>query len=155
MTFSTLHDSFTLERRYPHGVDKLFAVLTQQPLRERWYAAGRNAFEAFVTDFRVGGRDHQLYRLGEDTPFPGTAIVNEGRFEDIVPGERFVLSTSTIFGGKRISCALITHEVAPEEDGCLLRLTHQAVFYEGADGPEMRRGGWETLLDTLGPALAA
>jgi len=29
------------------------------------------------------------------------------------------------------------------------------VFYEGADGPEMRRGGWEVLLTSLESALAA
>ena len=28
------------------------------------------------------------------------------------------------------------------------------VFYEGADGPEMRKGGWQALLDRLGQAMA-
>lgn len=149
-----VHDSFTLERRYPHDREKSFRVLTETPLRERWYSAGRRAFKLFETDFRVGGRDHQVYLLGDDTPFPGAEIVNDGRFEDIVPGERFVLATSTLFMGKRISTALITHELADDGDGVTLRLTHQAVFYEGADGPEMRRGGWETLLDALAGVLA-
>jgi len=151
----TIHDTFTLERRYRHSTDKLFRVLTEQDLRERWYSAGRNAFERFETDFRVGGRDHHVYRLGADTPFPGTEIVNEGRFEDIVPDERFVLATTTVFAGQRISSALITHEVENDGTGCILRLTHQAAFYEGADGPDMRRGGWETLLDALTGVLDA
>jgi hypothetical protein len=34
-----------------------------------------------------------------------------------------------------------------------LRFTHQAAFYEGADGPAMRRGGWEKLLDALATTL--
>ena len=72
-----------------------------------------------------------------------------------MPGERFVLATSTIFMGKRISTALITHEVAADGAESLLRLTHQAVFYEDADGPEMRRGGWAVLLDELAGILAA
>lgn len=152
---TTIHDSFTLERTYPHSAEKLFRVMSEQALRERWYSAGRSPFKVFETDFSVGGRDFQIYQLGEDTPFPGAEIVNEGRFEDIVPGERFVLATSTIFMGKRISTALITHEIASDGDGCTLRLTHQAVFYEGADGPEMRRGGWEVLLDSLGGTLDA
>ena len=42
----------------------------------------------------------------------------------------------------------------PEDGGTRLVLTHQAVFYEGADGPEMRKGGWEKLLDQLGAGLA-
>lgn len=151
----TAHDTFTIERRYPHGREKLFRVLSDQPLRERWYSQGRNPFKTFETDFRVGGRDYQVYLLGDDTPFPGAEIVNDGRFEDIVDGERFVLATSTTFMGKRISTALITHELREDGDGAILRLTHQAAFYEGADGPDMRRGGWETLLDSLGETLEA
>ncbi len=151
----TIHDTFTLERRYPHSREKLFRVLTEQALRERWYSAGRNAFKVFETDFRIGGRDHHVYLLGDETPFPGGEIVNEGRFEDIVPGERFVLATSTIFMGKRISTALITHELTADGEEVVLRLTHQAAFYEGADGPEMRRGGWEVLLDTLGETVGS
>jgi len=30
---------------------------------------------------------------------------------------------------------------------------HYLMFYEGADGPQMRKGGWEKLLDALGDAL--
>ena len=149
----TIHDTFTLERRYPYSREKLFRVLTEQALRERWYSHGRNPFKTFETDFRVGGRDYQIYLLGDDTPFPGAEIVNDGRFEDIVPGERFVLSTTAIFQGNRFSSALITHELSDDGDGVVLRLTHQAAFYEGADGPEMRRGGWEKLLDSLAETL--
>lgn len=155
MPSPTIHDTFTIERHYPHSRGKLFRVLTEPALRERWYSAGRNPFKIFQTDFTVGGLDFQVYLLGEDTPFPGGEIVNEGRFEDIVPGERFVLATSAVFMGKRISTALITHELSDDGDGSILRLTHQAVFYEGADGPEMRRGGWEKLLDSLGRTLDA
>ncbi len=154
MSLPTVHDTFVLERRYPHSAEKLFRVLTEQALRERWYSAGRNAFARFETDFRVGGHDYHVYRMGADTPFPDAEIVNDGRFEDIVPGERFVLATSTIFMGKRISTALITHEIESDGGGALLRLTHQAAFYEGADGPDMRRGGWEVLLGTLADVLA-
>jgi uncharacterized protein YndB with AHSA1/START domain len=153
MSAPTIHDTFTLERRYPHSREKLFRALTEQALRERWYSVGRNPFKVFETDFRVGGRDFQIYLLDENTPFPGAEIVNEGRFEDIVPGERFVLATTSIFMGQRISTVLITHELDDDGDGSILRLTHQAAFYEGADGPEMRRGGWDKLLDSLTIAL--
>jgi hypothetical protein len=30
----------------------------------------------------------------------------------------------------------------------------QAAFFEGADGPEMRKAGWSQLLDRLGELLA-
>ena len=108
----------------------------------------------FDCDFRVGGIDRQRYALGADTPFPGTLLENEGRFEDIVEGERVVMTTTMTFGGKRISTALITFELADEGPGATrLVFTHQAAFYEGADGPEMRRAGWETMLDALAGSL--
>jgi hypothetical protein len=33
--------------------------------------------------------------------------------------------------------------------GTDLILTHQGTYLEGADGPEMRKGGWEHLLGKL------
>lgn len=144
----TSHDSFTIERRYPHSPEKVFAAISSPELKPRWFAVGRNA-SYFEIDFRVGGREHQTFVMGDDTPFPGTIIESEGRYEDIVPGERIVHSATMIFGGKRISTALTTYEVAKDGTGARLRLTHQAVFYEGSDGPEMRKHGWEVLVDNL------
>jgi hypothetical protein len=34
-------------------------------------------------------------------------------------------------------------------------LTHQAAFFEGADGPAMREDGWRKLLDKLSAGIAA
>ena len=150
----TTHDSFTIERRYPHSAAKLFAAISSPVLKPRWFAVGRHASD-FTIDFSVGGREHQIFVMGDDTPFPGTIIENDGRYEDIVPGERIVHSGTMTFGGKRISTALTTYEVASDGDGATLRLTHQAVFYEGSDGPEMRKHGWTVLVDNLPAVLDA
>ena len=112
-------------------------------------------FEALSHAVRAGGAERQQYTLGEDSPFPGALIENDGRFEDIVPDERIVLTSSSTFAGNRISTALITYELADDGDGTKLTLTHQAAFYEGSDGPEMRRDGWQVLLDTLGRTLVS
>ncbi|MBT2185469.1 SRPBCC family protein [Sphingobium nicotianae] len=150
----TRHDTFTIERRYPHSPEKVFAAISSPELKPKWFAVGRNASD-FSIDFRVGGREHQLFTMGDDTPFPGTIIENDGRYEDIVPNERIVHSSTMTLGGRRISSALITYEVAPAGDGARLRVTHQAVFYEGADGPDMRKHGWEVLVDNLSEVLDA
>ena len=149
------HDTFTLQRSYPHGRDRLFAALSDPALKRRWYASPTNELELCESDFRVGGADRQRSILGPGTPFPGAALENEGRFEDIVESERIVISTSMTFGGRRISTALLTFELRDEGTGSALTFTHQAVFYEGADGPEMRRDGWEKLLDALARSLAS
>lgn len=152
---STLHDTFVIERDYPHDRERLYAALSQPDIKRKWYSAERSGAMLFEMDFRLGGIERQHYTLGDDTPFPGALIVNEGRFEDIVPGERIVLTSTTTFAGKRISTALITYELAEGDDGTRLVLTHQCAFYEGADGPDLRRGGWETLLDVLARTLAS
>jgi len=152
MAENTTHDTFVLDRAYPHSRDKLFRALSEPALKARWFFAGNEA-EAFDMEFRVGGREHQRRAMGYDTPFAGRFLENEGRYEDIVPGERIVMSTSMTLAGKRISSALITYELSDDGSGCRLRFTHQAAFYEGADGPVMRRGGWEKLLDCLAASL--
>lgn len=150
-----IHDSFTIDRSFPHSRERVFAALADPALKERWYADETMEPQGSEMDFRVGGIERQSYVLREGSPFPGLALENEGRFEDIVEGERVVVSTSMAFGGRRISTSLLTFELSDEDGGCALRFTHQAVFYEGADGPEMRRGGWETMLDALARSLAS
>jgi uncharacterized protein YndB with AHSA1/START domain len=150
-----LHDTFTLRRSFPQSRERLFAALADPMLKQRWYADATMQPQRSEMDFRVGGVERQRYVLNEDSPFPGVVLENEGRFEDIVKGERVVVSTSMNFGGRRISTSLLTFELHDEDEGCGLRFTHQAVFYDGADGPEMRRGGWETMLDALARSLAS
>ena len=152
---AALHDSFTLHHSYPHSRNRLFAALSDPALKRRWHANPTTETELFESDFRIGGADRQRYVLGPDSPFPGCVMENEGRFEDIVEGERIVVSSSMTFGGRRISTALLTFEFGDTEGGSTLFFTHQAVFYEGADGPEMRRDGWGKLLDALARSLAS
>ena len=153
MSSAVIHDTFVLDRSYKHSRDRLFRALSDPALKARWFFAGNEA-ETFDLDFRVGGREHQRRAMGHDTPFGGRFLENEGRYEDIIPGERIVMSSTMTLAGRRISSALITYELSDDGTGCRLRFTHQAAFYEGADGPVMRRGGWEKLLDTLAASLA-
>ncbi len=152
---ATTHDTFVIERRYPQPRPRLYAALSDPDLKKLWYAVERTGVMKFEMDFRTGGAERQQYTLGEDSPFPGALIENDGRFEDIVPEERIVLTSTSTFAGNRISTALITYELADDGDGTKLTLTHQAAFYEGSDGPEIRRDGWEVLLDTLGRTLVS
>jgi uncharacterized protein YndB with AHSA1/START domain len=56
-------------------------------------------------------------------------------------------------GDRRISSSLVTFEFLPTAAGVDIRCTHQAAFYEGADGPAMRKDGWNKLLDAMGRTL--
>ena len=152
---SVIHDRFTLERSYPHSREQLFRALSDPALKQRWHAGRSMEVQDFELDFRVGGHERQRYCLGADTPFPGTELANDGRFEDIVEGERIVLTTTMTFGSRRISTSLLTFELADDGAGSALTFTHSAVFYEGADGPEMRRAGWDAMLDSLARSLVS
>ena len=150
-----IHDSFTLIRTFPHPRERVFAALSDPARKQGWQADITMEPELFESDFRVGGVDRQRYVLRADSPFPGVVLENEGRFEDIADGERIVVTTSMAFGGRRISTSLITFALSDEAGGCILTFTHQAVFYDGADGPDMRRAGWDRLLDALARSLAS
>jgi uncharacterized protein YndB with AHSA1/START domain len=79
-------------------------------------------------------------------------LINEGSYQDIVPNRRIVTASTMTLGERRISASLVTVELLPSEDGTELILTHQAAFFEGADGPQMREAGWRQLLDRLANA---
>jgi uncharacterized protein YndB with AHSA1/START domain len=150
-----IHDTFVLERRYPAAAERVFSYFSDPAKKRRWFAdSDMNTVEVFDLDCRVGGAERTLYRMGPATPFPGVALATEGVIQEIAPSRRIVTATTMSLGERRISSALVTIEIAPDGDGATLRCTHQAAFYEGADGPAMRQDGWRKLLDRLGQALA-
>ena len=152
---SVIHNTFVIERDYPKPVERVFSAFSDFAKKRRWYAEGeRHNVEQFEMDFRVGGAERLQYRLGEDTPFPGVAIANEGVFQDIVANRRIVTSSRMALGEKCISASLVTIEFLADSEGTKLIVTHQAAFFEGADGPQMREGGWKHLLEQLAKDLA-
>jgi uncharacterized protein YndB with AHSA1/START domain len=152
---SVIHNTFVIERSYPATPEQVFAALSDTAKRRRWLHGGQNhEVESFEIDFRVGGHERGVLRLGPNTPFPGILLTRAGDFQDIVPNERVVSASSMTIGDKRISVSLETFELLPAERGTDLIFTHQTAFFEGADGPEMRQDGWRKLLEKLGAEIA-
>lgn len=150
-----VHGNFTIERRYPAPPSRVFAACADPVLKKSWYAeSDTHEIKTFETDFRVGGAERLTYRFGPDTPFSGVELTNEGIFHDIVDQQRIVTSSRMAIGGRPISVALETIEIAEAGGETSLTCTFQGVFFEGADGPAMREQGWRDLLDRLGHALA-
>lgn len=150
-----VHDTFVLERSYPAPPDRVFSYFSDAAKKRRWFgeSAGHDV-EDFEVDFRIGGAERNRYRMNATTPFPGAILSNEGVIQEIVPGRRVVTATTMSMGDHRISSALITIELFPEGTGAKLVCTHQAAFYEGADGPQMRKGGWVQLFEKLARVVA-
>jgi len=150
---TVLHNTFVLERHYSATVDRVFAALSDPAKKRRWFGGGHNV-ETFEMDFRVGGSERSMSRMGDHTPFPGAALTAEGVYLDIVAGKRIVLGCNMAMNGRVFSAALATFELIASGDGTDLVFTHQAAFFEGADGPEMRKNGWQKLLSSLEAELA-
>lgn len=150
----TVHGNFTIERHYDAAPTRVFAAFADPAKKKSWFAASdSHEITAFESDFRVGGVERLHYRFGEGTPFPGAELTNDGYFHDIQPNRRIVTSSHMGLAGRAISVALVTIELTPRGDGTDVSCTFQGAFFEGSDGPEMRKGGWETLLDRLGRSL--
>jgi uncharacterized protein YndB with AHSA1/START domain len=156
MTSSAVQqDSFTIERFYPKQPGTVFAAFADPGRKRRWYAEGEtHDVDDFQMQFEVGGQENLSSRLNAGTPFAGVSLDRRGRFLDIVPGSRIVTAATMAIGGRRISASLETFEFVPVDAGTRLVFTHQAVFFEGADGPQMRRQGWELLLERMTAELA-
>lgn len=152
---TVIHSTFTLERSYPYSPEKVFAALAEPEKKRRWFSDSPNhEVVEFVMDFHEGGAEKMKYRFNEGTRFPGVILVNAGRYEDIVEGRRVVVCSTMTIAGRRISVSLVTYDLLPEGEGTVLRLTFQGAFFEGADGPEIRKAGWEFLVERLGEEVA-
>src|ERR1700676_337754 len=82
---SLIHDTFTLERRYPSAPGKVYRYFSEPQYRKRWFGATEDwSQRSHSLDFRVGGQE-----LEQGAPPGGAFVTYEGRFLDIVPGELF------------------------------------------------------------------
>ncbi len=153
---AVVHSTYTIERNYPATPERVFAAFSDPVKKQRWFAGGGHGsdVESFRMDFRVGGIEKTVRRFKAGTPFPGATLTNDTTYQDIVPNRRIVLAYAMSVAEKRISASLATFELLQAEGGTKLVFTDQVAFFEGADGPEMRKEGWTKILESLGTELA-
>ena len=152
---SVIHSTFVIERTYPATPERVFAAFSDPVQKRRWFIEGdHHEVEHFDMDFRVGGQEHAKMRFPEGTPIPGAVFTNDTIYQDIVPNCRVVFTSTMSLDDKHISASLATIELLPSDKGTNLICTHQGAFFEGSDGPERRKDGWEKLLNNLTKELA-
>jgi uncharacterized protein YndB with AHSA1/START domain len=140
------HSTFTLERRYPATVERVFEAWANPEARKRWMAQGAEHSQDFV----VGGLETVKGFDGEGRP-----LTYEARYAEIVTNKR-ILTTSTLHTGDRLSTVSATSvEFQQEDDGTLLVLTEHGMYLAGQEEPAWREHGTGQQLDTLAAEFAA
>ncbi len=107
-------------------------------------------YSTFVIERRYPATPERVFAaFAGDTPFPGVALTNQTNYRDIVPSRRIVFAYTMTLGKRRISASLATIELLPADSGTHLIFTEQCPFFEGADGPQMRKQRWRHNLGRL------
>lgn len=145
-----MHATCVVERSFSRPVSVVFAALSDPNKVRRWMGGSEySELLEFACEFREGGKQVVKYKMGPGTPIAGEVITNEGRFQQIVLGERIVTASTMKRNGRIFSASQVTFELVPTDKGTDLIVTHQGAFFEGSDGPEMREQGWNRLMDKL------
>jgi uncharacterized protein YndB with AHSA1/START domain len=150
MTQSVTHDTFTLERNYPHPPERVFNAWAKSDAKAAWFGddAELETRDTYSLDFRVGGREQFAGVMAD-----GTTVRYDAVYQDIVDAERIVLSYDMHLNDQRISVSLMTVEFAGAPGGTRMVLTEQDAFLDGLDTREQREEGTRVLFDNLGEFL--
>lgn len=153
---SLTHNTFEIRKTYAASAAAVFEAFAFQDRKSRWYAASP-AHEplSYTLDFRTGGEERLVARMLPGTPIAGKQLCWITTYAEIVENERIVFFQTLDVDEDRVSAAVVTVEIRPMGEAVEITLTHQAVYFDGADGPEMRRMGWEHLLDTMASCAQA
>jgi uncharacterized protein YndB with AHSA1/START domain len=147
---SVTHATFTIERTYPVTPDQVFAAFADPAKKRRWFFPEQGAqVEEHEMNFHVGGAERKTFRVEQ-----GMSCRNETFYQDIVPDQRIVFAYTMSVEGRPISSSQSTVELLPDGKNTRLLFTEQAAFFEGADGPEMRQSGWNSLFTRLNSQFA-
>lgn len=146
---SIAHGSFTIERVYPHKLEKVFRAYSDAAVKRHWFAEGEGwDIETYDLDFRVGGKESSSFRFER-----GDLVTFDATYLDIVPETRVILAYGMTVAGRRISASLATTEFKPEGTGTRLIFTEQGAYLDGQDQIPGREIGTRELFEALAREL--
>ena len=150
MTRTVVHDTFSIDRRYPAAPGRVFNAFADPATKKHWWADDEIEKNApHVIDFRVGGRESMAGAI----PGDGASFTFEAVYQDIVENSRIVYSYEMTMDGRRISVSVATLEFLADGDGTRLILTEQGAYLDGLDTSAQREEGTRGLLEALATYL--
>lgn len=145
---SIAHGSFTVTRSYPAKPARVFKAWSNPEFKRKWFGSPDPAKPDNVFEFKVGGREYNAAKMGNDL------YTFDVRYQDIIPDERIVYTYEMTINGQRMSVSLATVEIVPEGDGTKMTVVEHGAFLDGLDTVRQREEGTNYLMDALGKSLA-
>ena len=148
---SVVHAAFTLERVYDAPVERVFAALSDEAAKAKWFSGEDGQWRLIERrmDFRVGGREHLSGRWQS-----GVTSTFDAAYFDIVQNARIVYAYEMHLDDRKISVSLATMQLEAAGPGrTTLKVTEQGAFLDGYDDAGSRERGTGFLLDRLGASL--
>lgn len=147
---TAVHDKFVLERSYRQPPATVFAALSTEEGKARWFTAPNDLWDLVERrfEFRVGGVERLIgkWKSGRVTHY-------DVSYHDIVPDRRIVYAYHMLIDGKPISVSLTCIELHPEGAGTRLVHTEHGVYLDGYEDKGSRAHGIGVQLDKLGETL--
>lgn len=136
-----VHDTFTLERRYPAQLRRVFHAWADPQIKARWFAGASAGYEL---DFCPNGIERNRVVTSD-----GKSLTWESLYRDIVPDERIVYTSVLYEDGALLTASLTTVEFAADGDGTRLVLVETGAYLDGREQPAWREKGTGDWLDAL------
>lgn len=145
---SVAHGTFVVERLYPASPARVFSAWSNPDYKRQWFGTPEKDNPAHLFDFKVGGREYNSGKMGDDV------YTYDARYQDIVPDNRIIYTYEMTMNGKRISVSVAAVELTPDGTGTRLKVTEHGAFLDGLDTVGQREAGTNWLMDQLGAWLA-
>lgn len=142
-------ETLTLERDIACAPERLFHVMTDRDLRQKWSAPNDESIVIIDQyDCRPGGREETRCGSKEALEFNTTGLFH------VVTADFLSFTETLVVGGQMMSISLCSHEISKGGKGSILRVTLQITSLVGPDLFKDYQNGWSASLDNLS-ALAS
>jgi uncharacterized protein YndB with AHSA1/START domain len=149
------HATFTIDRTFAAPVAKVYGAFSDPAAWSQWFVGGDGWTQRQREfNFHVGGTDRVVgaWSRGGETEISDYT----GRYSEIVPNERIVMTYDMHLDGKMISASLLTLEFRPDRAGTRLILTETVACLNGFEdqGARGRQHGTNEHLKRIEAYLA-